>query len=45
VSAVTEFKHHHFWQASVSLLAIVLILGIYAYVQDLLFIETIVAGV
>lgn len=43
VSIVFEVKHHHFWMASMSLLTIMLILAVYAFAQDLLFVETIIA--
>lgn len=41
-SAILEAKHHHFWLASLSLLAIALILLVYLFAQDLLFMETMV---
>lgn len=43
VSIVLEVKRHHFWVAGTSLLTIIVILAIYIFVQDLLFMETVVA--
>jgi uncharacterized protein YkwD len=44
VSIGFEMKHHHFWQAGVSFVAVLLIVVAYLFVQDLLFVETVVAG-
>lgn len=44
VSTAIETKHHHFWQAGVSFAAILLIVGVYLFFQDMLFVETVVAG-
>lgn len=45
VSIGFEVKHHHFWQAGVSFVAVLLIVAVYLFAQDLLFVETVVAGV
>jgi hypothetical protein len=45
VSIGFEVKHHHFWQAGASFVAVLLIVAVYLFAQDLLFVETVVAGV